>query len=329
MGWLLTALAAATLQVEGTPAAKLGTAIGPVETRPTAEAAYAPLAPGQTIPPGSWIRTPARSKAVFECPDGTELRVDENTELQLSVRRIELAKGRFQIRVPDGPAFSIKTRFSPMEMTSGLVEISFRERAPDEPPEKTPGRTVTQITCLDGVISVVSRRYTQKLTPGYVCYLFDGQLNTPDPCEEPALASAWLHELLLARDPRHPEMRERFQTLLRLLGGTRFARAEEVVRATGSNAAPYLAEHLKAPPGPLDTDRRRRAATLLAELASAGAAADLVEILKDGDPEVRVRIAAGLERLAGANLGFDAAYWRGSDTEKGRRAWQDWVRNRK
>jgi hypothetical protein len=320
MGWLLAALAAATLQVEGTPAGKLGTAIGPVETRPTADAPYDPLAPGQAIPQGSWIRTPARSKAIFECSDGTELRLDENTELQVSVRRIELAKGRFHIRVPEGPTFAIKTRFSPMELTSGVFEISFREGNP---------RTVTEIICLDGVISVGSRRYTQKLTPGYVCNLFDSQLNTPDPCEEPALASTWLHELLLARDPRHPEMRERFQTLVRLLGGTRFARAEEVLRAAGEKAAPFLAEHLKAPPGPLDTDRRRRSAGILADLAPAAAAADLVEILKDADPEVRVRIAAGLERLAGANLGFDAAYWRGADTEKGRQAWRDWVRNRK
>jgi hypothetical protein len=329
MEWLLVALAASALQAEGTPVAKLGTAIGPVETRPTDDAPYAPLAPGQAIPADSWVRTPPRSKAILEGTDGTELRLDEDTELQLSARRLELLKGRFHARVAPGPAFAIKTKFSPMEIASGVVEISFRERDPSDPRRKTISRTVTQVTCLDGVISVGSRRYTQKLTPGYFCELVDSQLNTPDPCEEPALASAWLHELLLARDPRHPEMAQRFQTLARLLGQTRSARAEEVLRALGEKASPFLADSLKGPPGPLDADRRRIMAGILADAAPASAAADLVEILKDADPEVRARVAAGLERLAGANLGFDAAYWRGADTEKGRRAWQDWLGNRK
>lgn len=329
MGCLLAVLAASALQAENSTVAKLGTAIGTVEMRTPADAPYAPMTPGQGVAGGSWIRTAAGAKAIFDGADGTELRVDEGTELQLSSRRLELVKGRFQLRVPSGPAFAIKTKFSPMEIASGWVEISFRERAPDDPLRKTVSRTVTQVICLDGVISVGSRRYTQKLTPGYFCELVDSQLNTPDPAPESVLASAWIHELLLARDPRHPEMAQRFQTLVRLLGQTRAPQAEEVLRALGEKSVPFLAEYLKGPPGPLDAERRRRAAGILADAAPPGAAGDLVEILGDPDPEVRARTAGGLERLTGSNLGFDAAYWRGADIEKGRQAWREWLRKKK
>lgn len=329
MGWLLAVLAASALQAESPAVAKLGTTIGTVELRTSADAPYAPMTPGQDVAGGSWIRTPAGAKAIFDGADGTELRVDEGTELQLFSRRLELVQGRFQLRVPSGPAFAIKTKFSPMEIASGWVEISFRERDPGDPRRKTVSRTVTQVTCLDGVISVGSRRYTQKLTPGYFCELVDSQLNTPDPAPESVLASAWIHELLLAKDPRHPEMAERFQTLIRLLGQTRAPQAEEVLRALGEKSVPFLAEYLKGSPGPLDAERRRRAARILADAAALGAAGDLVEILRDPDPEVRARTAAGLERLAGSNLGFDAAYWRGAEIEKGRQAWQEWLRKKK
>jgi hypothetical protein len=237
--------------------------------------------------------------------------------------------GQVFARVAQGAAFDIKTQFSPIQTAGGVLNVSFVERDPADPLRKTISRTVTGVICFEGTTTVGSKRYSQKVTGGYWCELVDSQLNTPDPHEDPSLCTAWIHELLLARNPANPELQRRFQSLLAMLSQSRSAKAETVFRALPEGSGPFLARFLRGPSLPIDVQRRKIAAKILADVAPARLADDLLALLQDADADVRVASAKGLERLAGQNHGFDEAYWRGDKTADGIKAWDAWVKKTK
>jgi len=310
--------------------AKLAIALGTVEAKGASDADYKPLAAGGTVEENTWVRTQPKSKAAFDFGDATELRLDEKTEvLLISTRRIELKTGQTFLRVAQGTPFDIKTQFSPIQTAGGTLTVSFVERDPADPLRKTVSKTVTSVICFEGTTTVGSKRYAQKVTGGYECDLVDSQLNTPDPHEDPALCSSWVHDIILARNPGSPELQRRFHSLLSMLSQSRSARAEAVFRALPEGSAPFLAKFLRGPSQVIDVQRRKVAAAILADTAPLRLADDFVALLQDADADVRVSAAKGLERLAGKNLGFDEAVWRGDKTAEGVKAWDAWVKKNK
>lgn len=312
--------------------AKLALASGTVDARAEADADYKALATGSEIAARTWVRTGAKSKAAFDFGDGTELRVNENSEIFVEdARRLELKVGQiYLVAVKTAPSpFKIKTQFSPIEFAGGSLDASFIHRDPNDPAAKTVSKTVTTVVVLDGTVEVGSRRYNQKLTPGYWCTLVDATLNTPDPIGDPTVPTRWVHDLLLQRGKMTLEIESRLQNMLQMLG--RYPKTEEDLsekgyRSLGELSAPFLAKYLKIPPSPTETTRRRAATRVLADLAGRAQAPDLALTLRDADAETRVAAARGLERLAGTNQRFDEAFWRGEKREAGEKAWDEWVK---
>lgn len=312
---------------------KLAIAIGPVDVKGPGDADFKPLATGAEIEAKSWIRTGAKSKASVDFADGTELRINENSEILIDdPRHFEIKVGQVFLssaRSLQNP-FTFKTQFSPVEFSGGSLDLAFIHRDPNDPAVKTISRTVTSVRVLEGTASVGSRRYTQKVTTGYWCTLVDATLNTPDQIGDPTIPTRWVHEILLKRGKGTPEIETRLQNMLQMLG--RYKEGEEDLsdagyRSLGEFAPPYLvANYLKYPPTAQETTRRRAAAKIVAELGTRAQVPALVALLQDPDALVRVPAAKGLERLTGTNLKFDETYWKGEKPDAGQKAWDDWLK---
>jgi hypothetical protein len=285
---------------------------------------------GESLEANAWVRTGPKAKATFEFPDGTELRVNENTEIQVgSSRRIELKMGEiFLIAVNGSETFALKTPFSDMTLAQGTFDINFFNRDPNSPEAKRVSKTVTEVTVIAGQITIPSKRYTQQVDTGYWCTLVDGTLNTPNQMGDPVVSSRWTHELLLKRGKMTPEIEQRLRILMQMLGryGKHEDLSDQAIRALGDLATPFLAEYLKFPSSPQETSRRLASAKILQEHATKAQIPDLVPTLQDPDADTRVAIAKTLERLAGTNLKYDEAYWRGGKCEAGQKAWEEWAR---
>jgi hypothetical protein len=304
-------LALLCLLLQAAPeAAKLDLVLGGAAV----EADGKPLAVGATVAPGASVRTPKGVLAVFRFADGTELRVNEETEFRLEeARRLELRKGRIHASVAKGPPFVVRTETAAYATEAAVFDLVHYLAIPKGP------QCFSTLCAFEGTTEVRSRRYGQKVTGGYQCLVIGAQMNTPDPLEEGALETDWMHPILRERGAATPEVEARARELVRLLAAQeKDDPYEPSLRSLGDLAVPALAEALSAPGAP----RRRAAALRLAgELATAKSAPTLLALLGHAEADVRVQAARALARAAGKDLGFRESYWRGDALDEGRKAW--------
>jgi hypothetical protein len=321
--WASLSIPERTLDTVG----KLALALGPVESKTATDAEWKPLAVGGTIEVNTWIRTPAKSKCVLELGKGTELWINEQSEILMAgARQIEIKVGEVYARVAQDPApFVAKSEFSTSEVASGVVDLGFIIREPDDPLRKKVSRTRTLFSVLEGKLTIKAT-YTQILTAGYTCDMVDRSLNTPDPIGNPTSLTLWIHDLLLARGITG-EIEKRLDTMLAMLGqydGEDLS--EKGYRALGDPAAVFLLEYLKYPLPANQAPRRQKAARIAADGAAPKTAPALSMLLEDSDPEVRAAAAAGLKRLTGQDLGYAESFWRGEKFAEGAKAWAEWMK---
>lgn len=294
--------------------AKLGVALGAVESKAGEAGAYAPLAAGADLEADAFVRTGPGGRAALDFPDGTELRLDENTELHVQgPRKVALKLGGVYavVAADEAQPFEVTTQYAPLRAGAGTFSASFAKRDPNSKEYKTLSRTETIVWVFDGKVNVISKRYAQFVTAGYTCNLVDAQLNTPDPMEHPYLPTRWVHGILAARGKATDEVARRARGMLDRLGTVEKDDPNEAgLRDLGALAAPTLATYFKYPAGGLPA-RRRAAARVLADVAPADAAPTLLPLLKDADAAVRQAGARGLKRLTGDDLGKDEAWWAG------------------
>ncbi len=307
--------------------AKLGIVVGSVETKAGEAGAYAPAAAGLDLEADAYVRTGPASRAAIDFPDGTELRLHENTELVVQgARKVSLTLGATfnVIARHETQEFEVTTPFAPLRTASGSFAASFRKRDPNSPEFKTVSRTETIVSTFDGKVNVVSKRYAQFLTAGYTCKLVDAQLNTPDPTRQPMIQTRWVHEILAARGKATAETGRRCAAMLERLGVVANEDpCEAGLRGLGALAAPDLAKHFTYPAAAGDQARRRTIARVLADVAPPDTAPTLLPLLKDADAEVRQAGARGLKRLTGEDLGKDEAWWAGDTAAvEGHKLWE-------
>lgn len=318
MPHVVLALVLALAAPQDRPLGKVALATGTVETKAGDAAAWAALAPGVDIPAGSWIRTPAKSKAIIAFSDGTELRVDENTEVHLEeARKITLKTGRIWTRLSAGGSpMDLRADRTRAETTGPIVAL-----------QHNTGKKITGLLMIEGTASVVSRKGKQLLMAGYGCETNDGVLNTPDLAGDPILPTMWMNELLAARSKDDPEFLKRMGTMLDNLGFFKPNDPYEAgFRSLGELSVPYLMAYLKKADPAAGGESRSSAVGIISDLAPPRLAPELAAYLKDPEPEIRASVARGLKRMTGQDHGFNEAYWKGEQVEKGSAAWADWLK---
>lgn len=309
------------------PMARLAVATGAIEVR-AADGAWTPLATGGGIEAGAALRTSRGTKGSFDFNDGTEIRLNELTEVVIhGPRRVTLADGQIFTRVAPHPKvrFTVKTDQAAIEAVGTTLDISHGTQG--ELMKKEGGvRRVTSLVVLDGA----ARMGDQSVGSGQVCRVVDGATEPPSPAHDLTVLTRWVHEILVLRDPANAEFHGRVNDLLARIGRTKMEQLYEgEIRALGDHAALPLTRYIQSPESRPEAARRRSAARILADIASAPSVPDFVALLRDDDPAIRASIARGLQRLTGQTLGFAADHWSGPACAQpggGAAAWEAWLR---
>lgn len=313
----MLALLAALLLVVADPVGKVAILQGP------ATANGMPLKAGDPVEPGAVIVTPAGTRVAIDLPDGSELRINENTTLTVvGPRKVDLKEGRFFVRVVKGAAkFEIQTVHFPIEVAQAAVlDIRFKDRVPNGDP------AATAIMCLEGTAFAQGPRFPLKLFAGYWASGVGKQLNTPDPLKNGSLDTSWVHPLILERGKGGEETDNRAMELVNILGKQNPDPVEDAMKSLGDFATPVLVRFVQRMTLPAQAAKRVAATRIIAEAGTMKSASALAGMLQNEDPDVRVIAAQGLARLAGGkDNGFNDAYWKGDKLEAGQKVWADWV----
>lgn len=312
-----------TLGPNGTAAPiKVTIVQGQVEAKATADSEFAPLKGGSQIDAGCTIRTGAGGKALFDFSDGYELRVNEQTELVVETpKKLMLKHGRVFFRLSKAAApVDIATELHPVKLDECVADIEYKPRVPNGAPAATTYRV------LEGKLQAFSKKFSPVVTTGWVATGYGSQLNTPDAITNGAVETAWVHSLLVERGRAEEEAGVRTEEMLGSLARENPDPVEPALRSLGELAAPGLARFLGRSVVVTQVARRAAAARILSDAATIKSAALLVPLLSHQESEVRVQGGRGLARIAGKDLGYADAYWKGDKVDAGRKAWEEWVR---
>lgn len=292
--------------------AELSVIIGTVEVKGSGSATFGPAQMKAAVEDESFVRTGPGARAALTFRDGTEIYLNESTEVQLkSSRRIALKLGALYGRVTEKPnAFTVECVFAALETNGAVFAASFEKTEKKSPEIKAIGKTMTSLMVMEGKIKAGSKRHSQMVTAGYNCTMIDSQLNTPDPNANVILATRWIHPILAANGKVGPDAQSRVDACLAQLGTKeKDDPYEAALRDLGDLAARPLAGYLKYPGSPSETLRRRGAARILSDVCPADFTAGLLPLLKDADMEVKASGIRGLKRLTGKDLGDDEKGW--------------------
>jgi hypothetical protein len=304
---------------------KLAIAQGTIEAKGPADADYKALKVGDPVDAGMSLRSTPGSRIAIDFGDGSELRIDENTELTvLEARKLDLKKGRIHLLVQaDGAKrFEIETPHVSFSTAAAVFDLTFVPRVENGPP------AATTLRVLDNNVNAVGKKFKANVFAGFWITAFGTQLNTPDPAKNGSLDTAWVHPLLAERGRADAEITNRMMEMSGILANQKpNDPVEAAMRALGDLATPELARYLARPLHPTQAVRRATAARIIAETGTMKSAAALATLLQHAEPEVRVIAAQGLARLnGGKDLGFGDAVWKGESLEAAQKAWETWLK---
>lgn len=300
--------------------ARLAVATGPTEMRTPGEIPWFTCPVSGQLSAGDSVRTSAEARCELQASDGTQIRLAQNTEVQLpQPRRVKLSRGElYSCVTPDGGPFQVETPEAKIAATHGKFNLSCSAGE-------------ASLTVVEGSVSVECKSGTRQVEQGEQVRLVDGRALATVPVNDPLQATAWINDLLILKGADNPELAERLNDILAQIGQTKVSYLyEEEIRRLGSRAALPLVRYVESPRSRANAASRQTAARLAADLADSGLIGDLIRLLADDDPRIRVFAAAALERLTGKNQGRPAAAWQ-DDLEACRPAidaWRAWWRER-
>jgi len=260
----------------------LQSATGPVEM--AYKDRWLPFSPGNAVDPGTTLRTGEASKCELACSDGSLLRLDRATEVQIQdPRRVSLRRGELYASITPGTKpFRCTTPDGGIDTDAGMLDVSYRH-SKDWP------AAVTSFAVLEGEARIADRQ------PQNMCV---------QPIErvavDPLLRTQWTNDLLRLRDKNDPEVLQRVTALLTQLGRSELHERE--LRAFGERAAPGLLSILNRSPDSCPVEQRRQAARVLADVAGPHEVEALVKLLRDGDGDVSSAAGRALVRITGLTL---------------------------
>jgi len=279
------------------PAARLALATGPVEIREES-AAWETCASNDTLTVGTWVRTPPRAKCSFTWSDGSEMYLNESTEVQLvSTRAVQLARGEVYALMnrQDAP-FCVDTPPGRIEANGASLNLQCGQRE---------GKWVLgNFAVTKGNVQIYPAEGERLTLEGPDMLTFgENRFGAPPLTGKLVLATRWVHELLVLKG-KDDELERRVLALLNEAAGQDPYESE--IRALGEHAAPALLAALKEGK---DAARRRYASRILADLAGPALVPDLVALLRDPETEIRQSCARGLQRVTGQPHRADPAVW--------------------
>ena len=313
-----------TLPPAEVPIARLTLATGAPEMLPPNETLWLGCPPEAPINPGACVRTPANVRCELDTAAGGQLRLDGDTEVrfddsrQVESMRVELMRGQVWS--------SVKEQDQVIDVEPAGAAISARDA--EFSVSCQPGEAV--LTVVKGAATVRGSGNEQTIAAGERAKIVKGVVAENRSTLTPLLDTGWVNDLVCLKPPGDPELTERVNDILAQIGEAKLSYLyEEEIRRLGDRAVLPLLRFIASDRSLSDPARRTIAARIVADLATAEAIDDLIDLLADDSPAVRYAAAQALFRLTGRDQGYSLEQWRAADAAMraaGNLAWRQWRR---
>ncbi len=316
------------------PVAHFVAATGPVELFDNQQQGWKSIEPNKIkymlCPSDTRLRTAADVRCELQTGDGCVIRLNDQTEVTLrGSSSIELAQGQVWCRSPGETKLEVRV--------TSIGDII--EKPKGEQPSlwcvgpscvmtgiQPAGRV--QVMNSEGEINLRTAHGEQRLDPGQVAEISNGEILKPTNRVDPLLSTRWMQPLLVQRGPDDAELKQRVDTLLAQIGHSKIASLyEQEIRSLGEHAVLPLVRFIQSPMAETDPARRSAAMTLTADLAPVWLIPDLIDLLEHTDPYVRRQAAATLHRLTALEMNLSPDKWRQEPDEAQAAAlleWRNW-----
>jgi ferric-dicitrate binding protein FerR (iron transport regulator) len=314
------------------PEVQLAIATGPVETRAEGAKTWQTIEPGSKVAYGTPVRTQKDACCEFLCPDGSEVRLNRDSEVVfLNDRELELKQGQVWSSIPYAKRKSsepLKIHACDSVVSGEGAKFDLRCSSQEGKLSVLEGRTVVEGSDKKGSLTV-GKGEVARIVRGE-----NGALQKEGVSDE---TSGWMDAILM-RKGNSPEVERRVLDALAQVGHAKADKAaENEIRRWGESCVSPLTRYVQSEGSRQQHTNRVAAARILSDLAPAWAIGDLIELLRDPDPEVRVYAATALHRLTGQTQGYSLEHWRlagkemptknfkaESSVEGGYQAWRKW-----
>ena len=287
--------------------AQLALATGAVFVCPSDSDQWRPLESGGAVQVGMKVRTGPKVRCEFKLNDGSEVRMNADTQITLTAtRRVEVAGGQVysSVRKQDGnEPFIVKT--SPAQATLTALGTAFDVTC-------TPAKTTC--TVVEGSVKMEAGDKQDVVRGGETLTLADGNFGGKKQVENLMQATQWVDEILVLKGRDNPELAGRINDIFAQLGHDKmwYMHAQEV-RRLGDHCIVPLTRYIQSDRSKATQDdemKRREAARIVGDVATTWAIPELINLLADTDGDVRYAAATALQRLTGQSQGRRPEEWR-------------------
>jgi hypothetical protein len=288
--------------------------IGGMEAREPGTTEWSPAYIGMVIASGAAVRTASGATAAVRLRDGSELRLNEGTEISFDgAREARLGAGEMWAQVrPDPAQFKIHTRDGRVEVLGTEIGVKV-----------TPSNTLLMV--FSGTARIVNDARREREVKAGEAALADRERIAATSVAHMERATRWMLDLLIARGRDHPELDRQIARLFEMMGQSKVAYlTEEEIKSYGSACTIPIARYLESPACRGDLAQRRKAARILADIGDWYAVDAFLSLLEDEDAEVRAHAARGLRRVTGQDFGWGESFWSASPVADRARASERW-----
>ena len=294
----------------------LDIATGPVEIR-SADGKWQRMLTGAVVSRASRVRTGPGVRCEFAMDDGSQVRLNENSELQINdSRKVNLANGQI---------FSVVAKqSSPFELSVAGVTVSALGTKFDVQCE--PDHVVLAV--VDGQTRLDGQGTQQIVNQGQVVDFANGRVTRVEGAQALDQATRWITDILVLKGRDDPELSARIDDLFAQIGEDKMAfLRENELKSLGDRCVVPLTRYLQSSRSNGKTFKRQEAARILSDVAQPWCIPDLITLLLDHDGDVRASAALALLRLTNQTQGRSIDQWRKEPAQSGKaafQAWQEW-----
>lgn len=286
-----------------------------------------PTPDGFSCEPGASLRTPPDVVCELETANGSTVRMNAGTEICFqSAVDLELSQGEIWCRTPEAAALKV-TAVEPGAPPTGLFSTTCGPSGPAICVFTCPTDAHPRITAAAGDVELKTSGTTERLEEGATVELRDGTVAQLSAFTDSALSQRWMHPLLVRKGPADPELFSRVDSLLAQVGHAKVSYLfERDLRSLGEYGALPLLRYVQSPKSQSEPGKREVAAEILADVAPAWMIPEMIVLLEDDAPNVRVHAAVALARLTDETHGVEPESWNeiGPEQMAALARWQEW-----
>ncbi len=310
------------------PIASLVAIIGPIQCRPSGTEDWMSVTDAAAFrcDAATEIQTSESSQCEIITDRGCTLRLDTNTKLTIeSGQRVKMQQGQLWCRSESNSQMEVVTDTSNTPDLSDPFSIYRCDAkgcclvAVDE--------NVIQLDAAAGKITLVTPDGDRLVMPGQRIRVTRDGVVLQEKVENALLAAGWMDALLMRKRPDDPDLKLRVDALLARIGQSKASFLHErELRGLGEHCVLPLTRFVQSGISATTPHRRLMAMRVVADVSPSWNILDLIKLLADDDPGIRVLAARGLQRLTGESFGRSPQDWNtvpeGIDEVRDR--WSQW-----